>query len=231
MLPTHSVSAGLDYPAIGPEHACCATWAASQYDDRLGRRGARPPSARCRDEEGIIPALESAHALAFVLREAKRLAGPARPREPLGTRRQGPRPRARARRKGASGEPTEHLRQQPLGAHRRLQPGGARGQPRSRRGHHGHGRRRQGHGQGRRLRPDRADLQEHRPRPGEVRGPRCATWCAPARSSPTSRSGKTWGAPTARSSGRSGRWPPWSRSAVSSIPTCSWRSKWRRCLE
>src|SRR3989449_6822749 len=63
---THSVSAGLDYPAIGPEHAWLADQGRAEYaavsDDAAldaGRTLART--------EGIIPALESAHALAGLI--------------------------------------------------------------------------------------------------------------------------------------------------------------------
>ena len=72
VLPTHSVSAGLDYPAVGPEHA------------RLKDAG-RVEYTRVRDEEaldafevlsrteGIVPALESAHAIAWTLGIAGRM--------------------------------------------------------------------------------------------------------------------------------------------------------------
>jgi tryptophan synthase beta chain len=67
--PTHSVSAGLDYPAVGPEHS-------------LLRELGRVDYASCSDEEalgafqllsqleGIIPALESAHAVAQAIKIA-----------------------------------------------------------------------------------------------------------------------------------------------------------------
>jgi len=67
---THSISAGLDYPGVGPEHAFLkecgrATYAAVGDCDALAAfRGL----AAC---EGIVPALESAHALAFALRLAR----------------------------------------------------------------------------------------------------------------------------------------------------------------
>jgi tryptophan synthase beta chain len=66
---THSVSAGLDYPAIGPEHAWLAdekraSYAAVSDDDAVA---AASLLART---EGIIPALESAHALAGLLQRA-----------------------------------------------------------------------------------------------------------------------------------------------------------------
>ena len=69
-----SISAGLDYPGVGPEHA---------YLSDIGR--ARYPSvtddevldafALLTRTEGIIPALEPAHALAWVSKERKALAG------------------------------------------------------------------------------------------------------------------------------------------------------------
>ena len=72
IAPTHSVSAGLDYPAIGPEHVWLHDEGRVEYtsatDDeaiaafhRLGRT------------EGILPALESSHALAETLKRAPRL--------------------------------------------------------------------------------------------------------------------------------------------------------------
>jgi tryptophan synthase beta chain len=72
---SHSISAGLDYPGVGPEHAwlkesgragytTCTDAEAIEAFNRLARA------------EGIIPALESAHALAVALREAKAATGP-----------------------------------------------------------------------------------------------------------------------------------------------------------
>jgi tryptophan synthase beta chain len=68
---THSVSAGLDYAAVGPEHAWLHDTGRAEYDfatdtDALG---AFQELARL---EGIIPALESSHAVAYVLRAGKR---------------------------------------------------------------------------------------------------------------------------------------------------------------
>src|SRR5512145_773601 len=74
VLPTHSVSAGLDYAAVGPEHALLHDRKRVRYAD-------------CRDDEalaafrllaqaeGIIPALESSHALGWIVREAASLSG------------------------------------------------------------------------------------------------------------------------------------------------------------
>jgi len=74
VLPTHSVSAGLDYPAVGPEHALLHDLGRARYSyvrddealvafDLLAKR------------EGILPALESSHALAWVVREQATLVG------------------------------------------------------------------------------------------------------------------------------------------------------------
>ncbi len=66
---THSVSAGLDYPGVGPEHALLARIGRVRYesaDDEEALEGVR---ALCR-LEGILPALESAHALAGARRWA-----------------------------------------------------------------------------------------------------------------------------------------------------------------
>ena len=60
---THSISAGLDYPAIGPEHAWLADQKRAEYaavSDTAALEAAKLLSRT----EGIIPALESAHALA-----------------------------------------------------------------------------------------------------------------------------------------------------------------------
>jgi tryptophan synthase beta chain len=69
---THSVSAGLDYPAVGPEHA----WLAEQHRAEYTAAGDEDAVAAARTLagiEGIIPALESAHALAELIRRAPRM--------------------------------------------------------------------------------------------------------------------------------------------------------------
>jgi tryptophan synthase beta chain len=69
---THSVSAGLDYPAIGPEHAWLADLGRAEYTavpDQQALEAART-LARL---EGIIPALESAHAVAELIRRAPKM--------------------------------------------------------------------------------------------------------------------------------------------------------------
>ncbi len=69
ILEAESISAGLDYPGIGPEHAYLASVGRARYefadDDEVVK-------AFCQlsELEGIIPALESAHAVAWVVREA-----------------------------------------------------------------------------------------------------------------------------------------------------------------
>jgi tryptophan synthase beta chain len=64
ILPTHSVSAGLDYPAVGPEHAALAESGRVRYVRVADAEALAAFEALCRTE-GIVPALESAHALAF----------------------------------------------------------------------------------------------------------------------------------------------------------------------
>ncbi len=67
ILEAHSVSAGLDYPGVGPEHAHLRDTRPRQLR-RGHRRGRRwPPSASSARLEGIIPALESSHAIAWLL--------------------------------------------------------------------------------------------------------------------------------------------------------------------
>jgi tryptophan synthase beta chain len=68
---THSVSAGLDYPGVGPEHALLKASGRATY---LGVTDDEAVAAfhRCAEREGIVPALESSHALALVDRVAER---------------------------------------------------------------------------------------------------------------------------------------------------------------
>jgi tryptophan synthase beta chain len=71
-LPVHSVSAGLDYPGVGPEHAHWKESGRVQYvaeDDRA----ALAAFTKLSETEGIIPALEPAHAIAHVVRLAPAL--------------------------------------------------------------------------------------------------------------------------------------------------------------
>ncbi len=66
---THSVSAGLDYPAVGPEHAMWHDTGRVSYT-RVGDREALGAFHLLSETEGIIPALESAHAVAYALKVA-----------------------------------------------------------------------------------------------------------------------------------------------------------------
>ena len=74
VLPTHSVSAGLDYPAVGPEHAWLRDEGRVRYDVATDEE-ALSAFHLLAEREGILPALESAHAVAWVVREAASLGG------------------------------------------------------------------------------------------------------------------------------------------------------------
>jgi tryptophan synthase beta chain len=65
-LPTHSISAGLDYPGVGPEHAWLHDTGRAEYRPVTDTEAMEAFSLLCRTE-GIIPALESAHALSGAL--------------------------------------------------------------------------------------------------------------------------------------------------------------------
>src|SRR5262249_57526468 len=65
-LATHSISAGLDYPGVGPEHAWLAENGRASYRAITDATAMEAFALLCRTE-GIIPALESAHALAGAL--------------------------------------------------------------------------------------------------------------------------------------------------------------------
>jgi len=75
VAPAHSISAGLDYPGVGPEHSFLKDSGRARYsfvtDDE-----ALTAFHRLSELEGIIPALESAHAVAYVLREGADVGGP-----------------------------------------------------------------------------------------------------------------------------------------------------------
>ncbi len=72
VLPTHSVSAGLDYPAVGPEHAALHDRGRVAYE-KVSDGEALDAFAMLCETEGILPALESAHAVAFAARLARTL--------------------------------------------------------------------------------------------------------------------------------------------------------------
>lgn len=70
VLETHSISAGLDYPGVGPEHSYLKETGRAMYvsaDDQMALQGLQ---ALCRSE-GIIAALEPAHALGYLLEMGK----------------------------------------------------------------------------------------------------------------------------------------------------------------
>jgi tryptophan synthase beta chain len=69
LLPTHSVSAGLDYAGIGPQLAHLGETGRVRFDS-VSDEEALAAVARSARAEGILPALESAHAIALALREA-----------------------------------------------------------------------------------------------------------------------------------------------------------------
>ncbi|MFC4302847.1 tryptophan synthase subunit beta [Cohnella boryungensis] len=69
VLPAHSISAGLDYPGIGPEHAYLKDTNRAQYFPITDQEALDALSALSR-LEGIIPALESAHAIAHTMKLA-----------------------------------------------------------------------------------------------------------------------------------------------------------------
>jgi tryptophan synthase beta chain len=71
ILEAHSISAGLDYPGIGPEHAYLAAMGRAVYE-RADDQEVLAAFRLLAELEGIIPALEPAHALAWVVREAGR---------------------------------------------------------------------------------------------------------------------------------------------------------------
>jgi tryptophan synthase beta chain len=72
VLPTHSVSAGLDYPAVGPEHSYLRASGCATYTSVTDEEALEAFSLTCRSE-GIIAALESAHAIAYALKLAGHL--------------------------------------------------------------------------------------------------------------------------------------------------------------
>jgi tryptophan synthase beta chain len=69
---SHSISAGLDYPGVGPEHAWLHATGRARYEPVTDAEAMDAFALLCRTE-GIIPAIETAHALAGALREGRRL--------------------------------------------------------------------------------------------------------------------------------------------------------------
>src|SRR5216110_322927 len=73
---THSISAGLDYPSIGPEHAHLQSIGRIEYHDCRDDL-ALEAFHRLSETEGIIPALESSHALGWLMRNGQSIASEA----------------------------------------------------------------------------------------------------------------------------------------------------------
>ena len=89
IIETHSISAGLDYPGVGPEHAWLKDSGRAEYVSITDDEALAAFHECCRIE-GIIPALESAHALAYAAKLAATMAQGQDPaRQSLRTRRQG----------------------------------------------------------------------------------------------------------------------------------------------
>jgi len=66
----HSISAGLDYPGVGPEHAYLRDSGRAQYVSVTDDEAMQALLELCK-LEGIIPAIESSHALAYAIKAAK----------------------------------------------------------------------------------------------------------------------------------------------------------------
>jgi tryptophan synthase beta chain len=73
VLEAHSISAGLDYPGVGPEHSWLKESGRVQYFSATDREALDAFQLTCR-LEGIIPALESSHAIAHTIRVAPKMA-------------------------------------------------------------------------------------------------------------------------------------------------------------
>jgi tryptophan synthase beta chain len=73
IIDTHSISAGLDYPGVGPEHAWLKDTKRAEYVSITDEEALAAFHTLCRTE-GIIPALESSHALAHALKIAPKMA-------------------------------------------------------------------------------------------------------------------------------------------------------------
>ena len=72
IAPVHSISAGLDYPGIGPEHACLHKTGRAEYVPVTDDESVDAFETLSRTE-GIIPAIESAHAIAYAIRLARQM--------------------------------------------------------------------------------------------------------------------------------------------------------------
>jgi tryptophan synthase beta chain len=71
-MESHSISAGLDYPGVGPEHSYLASIGRARYEPATDAEAMAAFDLLCKTE-GIIPAIESAHALAGAVDLAREL--------------------------------------------------------------------------------------------------------------------------------------------------------------
>lgn len=74
ILPTHSISAGLDYPGVGPEHVLMKLRGRVQYHSVTDKE-AMDAFKLLSETEGILPALESAHAIAYLKKMPRKFRG------------------------------------------------------------------------------------------------------------------------------------------------------------
>ncbi len=72
IIHTHSISAGLDYPGVGPEHSYFHDTGRVEYTSITDKEALTAFKLLCKTE-GIIPALESSHAIAYGVKAAKKL--------------------------------------------------------------------------------------------------------------------------------------------------------------
>ena len=83
ILEAHSISAGLDYPGVGPEHAWLRDSGRARYESVTDEQ-ALDAFALLSRLEGIVPALESSHAIAWLLADTEEEPGPATGRDTPG---------------------------------------------------------------------------------------------------------------------------------------------------
>ena len=74
IMPSHSIAPGLDYPGVGPEHAHLNRTGRAEYN-MINDHEAVAAFHALSLKEGIIPALESSHAVAWVMKNAAALKG------------------------------------------------------------------------------------------------------------------------------------------------------------
>ena len=72
IIETHSISAGLDYPGVGPEHALLKDLGLVEYESATDKE-AIDAFHEMSKVEGIIPALETSHAIAYTMKLAKKM--------------------------------------------------------------------------------------------------------------------------------------------------------------